>query len=421
MDKLKELRERRESLIVKMQALLNYAESEKRDVTEDEDKEYRVHEAEAERINAEIERREKLQHMEEVARAANAPHIPEYRGRRGARPTEWRNLGEFIYALRFERSDPRLQDAEYVEYDPEVREMSMGVGSEGGYAIPQQFRPQLLSVTPQEAIFRPRCTVIEAGSPPDAALTMPALDQGAGANIYGGVTVYPLGEGATLTETTAKLREMTLTPHQFGAYVVVTNKWLANWTSSGPFIQNQLRRAMIGYEDTQFYSGNGVAKPRGVINQACKITLTRNTAASILSVDIYAMYARLKFGGNPVWIVSQTTLPQLLALKGGNNENIFTFDISQGITPRLLGFPVLFADRSVALGTSGDILLADLGYYLIKDGSGPYVDVSEHVYFTSAKTVVRIIWGVDGNAWLNEAIPLEGSTANTVSPFVVLS
>ena len=59
--------------------------------------------------------------------------------------------------------------------------------------------------------------------------------------------------------------------------------------------------------------------------------------------------------------------------------------------------------------------------YLIKDGSGPFVSASEHVYFTSNKTVIKIFTNVDGKSWLNEPIPLEGSTANTVSPFVVLN
>lgn len=422
MDKLKELRERRESLIAKMQALLDLAAGESRDLTEDEDKEYKAHEIEIEKIKSDIERREKLAALEVEARGHAPVYIPNYRGRaNGDVPKEWRSFGEFVYALRFNRRDPRLQDVEYIQYDAEVREQSMGVGSEGGYMVPNQFRDQMLSVTPQDAIFRPRCSVIPAGDPPDSSITMPALDQTAGANMYGGVTVYPVAEGGTLTETSAKLREVTLTPHQFGAYLIVTNKLLTNWASAGAFLQNQLRRAMIAYEDDKFYQGNGVAKPKGVLTQPSKVTVTRNTGGSIVSADIYGMVGRAKLGGNLVWIASQTTLPQLFALKGGNSENIFTPDIREGITPRLLGYPVLFADRSVALGTSGDIVLADLSYYLIKDGSGPFVDVSEHVYFTSAKTVVRIIWATDGDSWLTEALPLEGSTANTVSPFVVLS
>ena len=421
MDKLKELRERRESLIAKMQALLDLAASETRDLTPEEDVEYKAHEIEIEKIKGDIARREKLATLEQEARATSAPaYIPNFRGRgaNGETPREWRGFGEFIYSLRFNRHDPRLQDVEYIQF--ETRDQSMGVGSEGGYMVPNQFRDQLLAVTPQEAIFRPRCTIIPAGDPPDATITMPALDQGAGSNMYGGVTVYPIGEGDTLTETQAKLREVSWTPHQFGAYVLVTNKLLANWQSAGAFIQEQLRKAKNAYEDTQFYKGNGVAKPKGVLNQAAAITVVRGTASTIVSGDIDNIMTRVKMGGSFLWIASQTTYPQLITLKNSNNWNLFATDYTKPMPNTLMGIPLVFADRSVALGTTGDLILVDLNYYLIKDGSGPYVDVSEHVYFTSAKTVVRLIWATDGNSWLNEALPLEGSTSNTVSPFVIL-
>ncbi len=53
----------------------------------------------------------------------------------------------------------------------------MDNGASGGFAIPPQFRETLLQVTPQQSIVRPRAQVIPAGSPPDAPVTMPALDQ----------------------------------------------------------------------------------------------------------------------------------------------------------------------------------------------------------------------------------------------------
>jgi HK97 family phage major capsid protein len=133
------------------------------------------------------------------------------------------------------------------------------------------------------------------------------------------------------------------------------------------------------------------------------------------------MYARLKMGGSPVWIASQTTIPQLATIADAASRNIWVESAAPGIPPTLIGIPVLFHDRSVALGTAGDLVLADLSYYLIKDGSGPFVAASEHVYFTSNKTVVKIFMNVDGKPWLNEPLPLEGSTSNTVSPFIVLA
>ncbi|NIT54825.1 MAG: phage major capsid protein [Aliifodinibius sp.] len=82
--------------------------------------------------------------------------------------------------------------------------------------------------------------------------------------------------------------------------------------------------------------------------------------------------------------------------------------------------PILWNDRSAALGSTGDLVLADFDYYLIKDGSGPRVDISTEYKFTTDESCFRIVWYVDGNSWLSRAIPLEGSTSNTVSPIVVL-
>ena len=128
-------------------------------------------------------------------------------------------------------------------------------------------------------------------------------------------------------------------------------------------------------------------------------------------------------GGSFVWIASQTTLPQLMQLQGGNSENIFIFNAAAPIPASLLGIPVLFHDRSVALGTVGDLILCDLSYYLIKEGSGPFVATSENVgsTFLTGLTTIKITNNVDGKSWLSLPLPLEGSTSNTVSPFVVLN
>jgi HK97 family phage major capsid protein len=135
------------------------------------------------------------------------------------------------------------------------------------------------------------------------------------------------------------------------------------------------------------------------------------------------MFARLKMGGNPVWIASQTTIPQLATMvdNATGSNAVWMQSAVPGMPPTLLGIPVLFHERSVALGTAGDLILADLGYYLIKDGSGPFVAMSEHVYFTTNRSVLKIFWNVDGQPWLDAPIPLEGSAANTVSPFIVLN
>jgi len=364
--KIKQMREKAEELIGKMKALLDTADAESRDLTDAETAEYAALETESDKTQRDIERLARLAEREAQAQAhADKPHIANFR-KKAVPAKEFRNIGEFLYAVACNRNDPRLQDCEY-------REQSMSAGNEGGFAVPEQFRPELLQVQPQDAIFRPRCQVIPAGDPPDARITMPALDQTAAENIYGGVVVAKVAEGGAKGETDIALKEVSLEPGEVAAYITVTDKLLRNWAAASNLLAGQLRKAIIGWEDTQILTGNGIGGPLGITNAPCRVNVARATAATIVVADIQNMYSRAKFGGSLFWVGSQTILPQLLGMVDGASNRIFAPSVAEGVPPTLFGLPLLYADRSPALGSKGDLVLADCGYYLIKDGSGPFV------------------------------------------------
>jgi len=421
-EKLKKLMERRAKILEDLKAILDEADNEKRDLTEEDETRYTELEAELGQVDADIKteekrqvRRETLDAREaELARPVNQP--PRMAATyRAEDPKEFQNFGEFVNSALYRHNDPRLQDLY------QSREQSMGDGSKGGFAVPTQFIGNLLSVSPQEAIFRPRATVIPAGSPPDAEVTMPALDQGSDQNMYAGIVVEWIGEGATKPETDMNLREVTLKPQEVAAHAIVTDKLLRNWGAASAVLERQFRLALIAAQENAFYNGDGAGKPVGILQSPARIDYNRAVANQIAFADIAGMYARLRQTMAPVWIASQTTIPQLVNIADAGSNNLWVQNAAAGLPPSLMGIPVMFHERSVALGTAGDLVLADLSYYLIKDGSGPFVAASEHVYFTRNKTVIKIFTNVDGQSWLNEPIPLEGSTANTVSPFVVLN
>jgi HK97 family phage major capsid protein len=108
-------------------------------------------------------------------------------------------------------------------------------------------------------------------------------------------------------------------------------------------------------------------------------------------------------------------------MKDDSSALIWQPNAREGDPNRILGIPFVINNRNPVLGSQGDLALLDLNYYLIKEGSGPYVAASEHVYFTSNKTVIKAFTNIDGQSWLSTTLPLEGSTANVVSPFVVLT
>jgi HK97 family phage major capsid protein len=124
--------------------------------------------------------------------------------------------------------------------------------------------------------------------------------------------------------------------------------------------------------------------------------------------------------GGAVWVANQSALPQIATLQDGGGRYIFIQgDATKGIPSTLAGIPITFTGKTPALGAKGDLMLLDLTYYLIKDGSGPFIAASEHVLFKQNKTVIKVFWNVDGQPWVIAPLKLEdGSTE--VSPYVSL-
>lgn len=398
--------------VQEMRSIVVLADKEQRTLTEDEGKRFNQIEDEIKPISEAIEREQRLLELE----SDNLPQgFTQTSSLDNNDDEDFRNLGEFFYTIANNRHDPRLGN-----YTEQRSTMQMGAGRLGGFMVPERFLPDLKQVQPQEAIVRPRANVIPAGDPPDAKISIPALDQSAAQNIYGGVVVYHQGEQATLTETDAKLKQITLEPKKITGYMVASNELLLNWDAASVFIQTQMRKAVNGQEDYDFFRGNGVNKAMGVVNCDCTIEYSRATANQIAYADVIGMYARARLSDNLVWVASQTTIPQLANVRDSGDNNLWIQSAASGVPNNMFGIPLLWNERSPGLGSEGDLTLAALGNYLIKDGSGPRVDISTDYKFTTDETCFRIVWYVDGNSWLSNAIPLEGSTTDTVSPFVVL-
>lgn len=323
------------------------------------------------------------------------------------------SFGEFMDAVRFGDSQGRLQAIR--------NDLSMGTGSEGGFAVPEQFRDELLRLAAEQSIVRPRAEVIPPGTPPDSKITIPSFIQGA-SGVYGGAMVSWIAEGGAKPKTSAQLGEVTLEPHEVAAHVVVTDKLLRNWGAASSFIRNLLTQAMTAAEDTAFLKGDGAGKPFGALNAAGRIVVNRATANKVNYLDLVSMRARFLPNSveNAVWVAAQSALPQIMTLQDPVGNYIFIQgDASKGIPATLMGIPIRFTGKTGPLGQVGDVALIDFSYYLIKDGSGPFILASEHVEFVNNKTVIKCFWNVDGKPWVEAPLKLEDGVT-TASPYVVL-
>jgi len=146
----------------------------------------------------------------------------------------FKNFGEFLCAVRFGGEDPRVQ-AEYASRFKELsiadkagayaipdafrsalvpgyrNDMSMGTGSDGGFAVPEMYLTDVKMLSPEQGIVRPRASVIPAGEIPDTTLNLPVLNQGAN-GVYGGVQVQWTSEEDDKPNTQHTLKEQSITP-----------------------------------------------------------------------------------------------------------------------------------------------------------------------------------------------------------------
>ena len=419
MSKVLELKRTRKELVAKMAPL-----AERTDLTPDELRSFDDMKAQSEGLVKQIERVEFIETERAILdRVDPVPSKPQPDpdpakkkavAKGGRKPIEnpgFENVGELVFCAIHQPRDPRIHAL-----------MEMGTGESGGLAIPDDINPTLQEVKPQEAIFRPRAMVVPAGDSPDADLTLPAVNQTASANMYGGVQVDWVGEGVPKPETGAKLRETKWSPKEVAAKIVVTDKLLRNWAAANSFIERMLRGALLAAEDVAFLKGDGVKRPKGVLVSEALKKVNRAQAGKIAYQDLVNMEGELHDDAGAIWIVNPRTIPQLRTMEDGAGRFIWIGDrpIAEdpGGVSTLLGRPVLKNYRSPALGTLGDVVLLVPSYYVIKDGVDVTIAASEHALFGENKTVVKAFKSVDGGPWLDGPIAQEDNT--TYSPFVAL-
>ena len=247
---------------------------------------------------------------------------------------------------------------------------------------------------------------------------------------WGGIVAYWLSEAGTKSTSYPKFRQMELSLKKLIGLCYATDELLQDATALEAVIRDGFAEEFAFMLDDAGVNGTGVGQPLGIMNAACRVQVTRNTASHVYSEDIVAMWARMWAKSRPkaVWFINQDVEPELFKLNlGGGTAGsgvILTYmppgGLSQAPYGTMMGRPVIPIEQCQTLGTSGDIILADFNEYLLIEKGGMQSASSIHVAFATDQTAFRFVVRVDGQPTWNAALtPYKGS--NTVSPFIVLS
>lgn len=441
--KIDDLQNRILDLNEEASALIATAEAEKRDLNEEERKKVDDLTAEAENLADDIERLERVaasaERMSKSMGTKSSPENPEDSGQTRSRPRAsiierpedrnkwgWRNFGEFAQAVRMASNKGGQPDPRLVQNAPSTYSQE-GVGADGGFAVPPDFRQAIEEKVMGESSLIGRTDQLTSSS---NTLTIP-VDETTAWQTSGGIQAYWGGEADQMTQSKVNLQERSVRLHKLYALVGVTDELMDDAPALTAYLNRKAPEKIDFKLNLAIFQGTGAGQPLGILNAPCTVSVAKEgsqSADTIVFANIVKMWARM-YGPsrqNAVWLINQDIEPQLMQMSfEGSSSSVPAYMPANGLSASpyatLMGRPVIPTQACETLGDLGDIALVDLSQYLtVTKTTGIRSDVSMHLWFDYDVTAFKFVMRVAGQPWLSSAIsPRDGS--NTLSPFVTLA
>ena len=328
--------------------------------------------------------------------------------------------------------DKRLKDFDVRGHkaagDPTLEE---GDPAAGGYLIPTEFRNQILERAEEKNPILDKVMEIPMQTSSVDIPYLSGFNESSG-EVYGGIEWKWTAEKSQRSATAPELGEISLKLKNLAGMCYVTNQLLED----SPISMDSLLTS--GFADglnfilnKVFIGGSGAGQPQGFINSNCAISIDKQggqKAATINFENIVNMIARAYGEEDFIWMVNKQCLPQLCTMSlvigtGG----VPVFMPANGAAgkpfPTLFGYPIVWSKHCKALGTEGDIVLADWSQYLVgkKAGAsgGTKAATSIHLKFDYDQTAFKFGFRIDGQSWWPEAY-VGPESPDSLSPCVMI-
>lgn len=382
-------KEERAALVEAQRRLLEAAEAEGRDLTAEEQEKWERMEADFERLTREIKRLEEFEARAKAV-AAEAPTVaaPETATKSESR-TATRDAEEYRAAyVKWLRAG-----AKNVAPD-EVRALSVGTASAGGYLVPTEFERQLIQGLTDRNIMRGLATVITTSADRDVPVV----------SAHG--TASWMSEAGAYTESDETFSQVTLSAYKLGTLIKLSEELLMDSAFDlEAYIRAEFARRLGDAEEAAFVNGDGSGKPTGVVGSAdAGVTAAANNAITADElIDLYHALGR-PYRARATWLMADSTAKAVRKLKDSNGQYLWQPGLQAGQPDRILGRPVAVSDNVPAIGSSAkSVVFGDLSYYWVAQRSGIYIQRLDELYAANGQVGFRAFLRVDGKLILSEA------------------
>lgn len=338
----------------------------------------------------------------------------------------WKSFGEQLQAVANveinHKVDERLVKA--------ASGLSEAVDAEGGFLIAPEYVAGLIKSTHETGVLIKDCRRIPITR---NRLILNALAETSRANgsRWGGILAYWANEAGFKTASKPEFRQIDLKLNKLIGLCYATDELLEDATALESVIRQGFAEEFGFKIDDAIINGTGAGQPLGILNCAALVSQAAETgqvAATVVAENIDKMWNRMpaRLRVKAKWYINQdveSEFPKMhyTAGTGGFAAFVPPKDLgSKAPSGTLKGRPIVPIEQAAALGTVGDIILANLSEYLLIEKGPMEATSSIHVRFVYDETTFRFVYRLDGQPVWNSALTAyKGST--TRSPYVALA
>ena len=274
--------------------------------------------------------------------------------------------------------------------------LQIGTDSEGGYLVPDEFEKKLIDRLQEENIIRSLATVIQSSSG-DKKIPVVA---GHGEATW-------TDEEAAFTESDDSFGVITLGAHKLSSIIKVSEELLNDsaFDIEG-YISTEFVRRMATAEEHAFISGNGTARPTGILLSA-ETGITAATSTAITTDEIIDLYHSLRspYRKKAVFMANDSTIKAIRQLKDLNGMYMWQPGLKEGQPDTLIGNPIYASSYMPEIGAGNKpLIFGDMSYYWIADRQGRTFQRLNELYAATGQVGFRTFQRVDGKLILPEAV-----------------
>lgn len=390
MSKIQELREKRAKVWDEAKKFLDEHRGETGLISPEDNATYEKMEKEVVDLGKEVERLERQETIDrELSAAVSSPLLarPEKpkEEKKGRATNAYKTA--FWGAMR-NKVSPSVQNA-----------LEIGVDSEGGYLVPDEFERTLIQALEEENVLRNLCNKITT-SYGDRKIPVVAS--------HG--TASWMDEESAFNESDDSFGQVTLSAFKLGTMLKVSDELLNDsFFDLETYIAAEFARRIGAAEEEAFLIGNGSNKPTGLLNSSggAGVGVTTASATAIVMDEIIDLYHSLKasYRKNSSFITNDGTVKKIRKLKDGQGQYLWSPSIKAGTPDTILNRPVItsqFMPETIAGAKS--LIFGNLKYYWIADRQGRVFKRLNELYAANGQVGFLASQRLDGKLILPEAV-----------------